>query len=151
MGPVSQMLKKRNDYWYGDNYTDIHEELARYSESNGYVIHHFADVGCACGGKVFRLAMDDSAGAAVRFCVSCQHEHRIGDSEEYLADASLEECTCPCGSEQFEVSAGVSLYEASEDVRWLYLGCRCRKCGLTACYGDWKNEFNGYRELLACV
>jgi hypothetical protein len=33
----------------------------------------------------------------------------------------------------------------------LYLGCRCPACGLVAVYGDWKNEFNGYRELLAKV
>ncbi len=42
----------------------------------------------------------------------------------------------------------MSLYEGSEDVRWLYVGCRCPACGLTAVYGDWKNEFNGYRDLL---
>ena len=47
-----------------------------------------------------------------------------------------------------EVTAGVLLYDDSEDVRWRYLGCRCPSCGLTACYGDWKNEFEGYRELL---
>lgn len=34
--------------------------------------------------------------------------------------------------------------ETRDDVRWLYLGCRCVTCGLTACYGDWKNEYPGY-------
>ncbi|WP_193378329.1 hypothetical protein [Schlesneria paludicola] len=29
------------------------------------------------------------------------------------------------------------------------LGFRCTACGLTAVYGDWKNEYNGYQELLA--
>ena len=46
-------------------------------------------------------------------------EHPIGDSSEYLKDAELEECACPCGSEEFEITVGVSLYEDSNDVRWM--------------------------------
>jgi hypothetical protein len=77
--------------------------------------------------------------------------HPIGDSAEYLDDAQLEECECPCGHGSFEITAGVSLYKSSEDVRWFYLGCRCPVCGLIACYGDWKNEFEDYRKLLSRV
>jgi hypothetical protein len=51
----------------------------------------------------------------------------------------------------FEITVAVSLYADSEGVRWLYIGCRCPACGITAVYGDWKNEFDGYRELLAMV
>jgi hypothetical protein len=145
------VLTKRNGYWYGDNYADIQAELIRYSTLNGYIIHHFSDINCACSAKVFCLALDDTVGAAIRSCVSCHCEHPIGDSNKYLKDAALEECACPCGNEQFEMSAGVSVYDDSEDVRWFYLGCRCAKCGLIACYGDWKNEYNGYRQLLLKV
>jgi hypothetical protein len=144
-------LKRRGEYRYGDSQADIRAELLRYSKSNAYVAHHFADAACPCGGKQFRLALDDAEGAAVRWCVRCAAEHPIGDSAEYLEDAELQECACPCGGEEFEITAGVSLYEGSADVKWFYLGCRCPKCGLTAVYGDWKNEFNGYRELLAPV
>jgi hypothetical protein len=63
----------------------------------------------------------------------------------------LEECACPCGEEEFEITVGVHLYYGSEDVKWVYIGCRCVACGLTANYGDWKNEFNGYRDFLARV
>ena len=49
-------------------------------------------------------------------------------------------CACPCGGEGFEITAGVSLYEGSEDVEWLYLGCRCPRCGLVAVFGDWATE-----------
>jgi hypothetical protein len=63
----------------------------------------------------------------------------------------LGECACPCGQEEFEITVGVSLYEESEDVKWLYLGCRCPACGLVAVYGDWKSEYEGYRGLLARV
>lgn len=141
-------LHKRGHHHYGENQADIREELLRYSKGNAYIAQHFADAICNCGGRQFRLAIDDNEGAAVRICPVCNTEHPIGDSGEYLDDASLEECACPCGGEEFEITAGVSLYDDSEDVKWIYLGCRCPKCGLTATYGDWKNEFNGYRELL---
>jgi hypothetical protein len=144
-------LKKRGKHRYGDSQADIREELLRYSQANAYLAHHFADATCKCGGKLFRLALDDIEGVAVRTCAGCGAEHPIGDSDEYLEDAELEECACPCGGEEFEITVGVSLYEGSEDIRWLYLACRCPKCGLTAVYGDWKSEFNGYRELLARV
>lgn len=99
----------------------------------------------------FSLLIDDNEGAAIRECSSCQNRHPIGDSEEYLDDAELEECACPCGNGHFEISIGVSLYENSNDVRWLYLGCRCPQCNLCAVYGDWKNEFIGYNILLKKV
>jgi len=144
-------LTKRGKHRYGDTQEDIRAEILRYSTSNGYVAHHFADAVCRCGGRIFGVLLDDRQGAAARTCVACGYQHPIGDSENYLDDADLGECGCPCGSESFEVTAGVSLYDESEDVRWLYLGFRCPACGLTAVYGDWKNEFNGFRELLAQV
>jgi hypothetical protein len=144
-------LKKRGKYHYGDGQADIPAEVLRYGNENAYPAHHFAACLCGCGGKLFRLALDDTEGAAVRTCAECDSKQPIGDSDEYLENAELEECACPCGGEAFEITVGVSLYEGSEDVRWLYVGCRCPACGLTAVYGDWKNEFNGYRDLLARV
>jgi len=141
-------LKKRGKYRYGDSQADIRDEVLRYSKKNGYQAQHFRDAVCTCGAKVFRLALDDDEGAAVRICTGCQVEHPIGDSSEFLDDAELGGCACPCGNEEFEITVGVSLYDGSEDVRWLYLGCRCPKCGLTSVYGDWKNEFEDYRKLL---
>ena len=144
-------LRNRGNYRYGDSHADIREELLRYSRLNGYPADHFTDAACSCGGRAFSLALDDTEGAAVRTCTACGSAHPIGDSGEYLADAALETCACPCGCEQFEIAAGISLYEGSSDVKWLYLGCRCIDCGLTAVYGDWKNEFNGYQEFLALI
>ena len=144
-------LTKRGDYYYGDSQADIREVLAEFSEANAYLVHHCADAVCACGGRVFQLAMDDNEGVAVRICGGCGDEHPIGDGDEYLEDAELEDYECPCGECLFEISVGVSLYRDSKDVRWLYIGCRCPSCGLTACYGEWKNEYIGYQELLARV
>ena len=144
-------IRKKGKWWFSDSQADIRTELARVGELNEYVPSEFADCKCECGGKIFGLGLDEDAGAAVRKCVACHKVHPIGDSEEYLDEAELNECACPCGEEDFEVTVGVSLYDNSEDVRWLYIGCRCTHCGLTAAYGDWKNEFPGFRELLKRV
>jgi hypothetical protein len=145
-------LKKRGKCRYGDSQADIRTEILRYSKGVGYLADHYADAVCECGGRVFGLYVDDTQGVASRVCVSCDAEaHPIGDSARYMDEAEEEECACPCGEEGLEITVGVSLYADSEDVRWLYLGCRCPGCGLTAVYGDWKNEYIGYRELLARV
>jgi hypothetical protein len=129
----------------------IQKELLRYSTKNGYVVQHFAEAQCICGNKVFNLSLDDTEGCAVRKCLSCSHEHPMGDSKEYLSQAQLDECACPCGQEAFGITAGVALYEESDDVRWIYVGCTCISCGMAAVCGDWKNEFENYRELLANI
>ena len=144
-------LKKKGKYSYGDSQSDIRDELLRYSKENAYIAEHFADADCKCGGKVFRIRLDEAAGVAIRVCVACGVEHPIGDSDEFLEEAELQECACPCGREEFEITVGVSLYQDSEEVKWLYLGCRCPNCGLTAVYGDWKNEYIGYKGLLSRV
>ena len=145
------MLTKRGKSYFGESQAYIREEVLRYSKLNGYSAQHFADAACECGSRLFRLLLDENEGAAVRRCPTCQNEHAIGDSAEYLKEAELEECGCPCGNDDLEITVGVSLYDSSEDVRWLYVGCRCPQCGLTAVYGDWKNEFNGYQSLLKKV
>jgi hypothetical protein len=143
-------LRRKGKFTYGDSQLDIREVLSGYSDRN-YPAEHYRDAVCSCGGKVFRLLLDDVEGAAVRICKACGDEHPIGDSADYIEEATLGECECPCGSGLFEITAGVALYEGSEDVKWLYLGCRCLGCGLTACYGDWKNEYIGYQEFLSRI
>jgi hypothetical protein len=141
-------LHKKGKWWYADSQADIHVELERFGELNGYIPTQFADAECTCGGRAFRLALDENAGAAVRICSKCTNEHAIGDSDEYLEDADLQASSCDCGESVFEITVGITLYDNSDDVRCLYIGCRCLSCGLTGCYGDWKNEFIDYRELL---
>lgn len=141
-------LRKKGGYWYGDSQADIRDELRRYSVLNGYEATQFADAACACGGRVFLLDIDADEGVAIRQCKTCRKRRPMGNSEDYLEDASPEQCGCPCDEDEFEITVGIALYEASEDVRWFYVGCRCDACGLTAVYGDWKNEFIGFRALL---
>lgn len=143
-------LRKTGKYHYGDDCPDIQDELRDYSDYR-YPATHFANVSCSCGATIFHVQLDDEVGAAIRICQTCGREHAIADSAEYLAEATLEECECPCDGVLFEMSVGVALYVKSADVRWLYLGLRCVRCGLVACYGDWKNEYIGYEDLLQRV
>jgi hypothetical protein len=138
---------------YADAQADIPDELRHYSDhgEGSYTPQHFADAVCRCGRREFLLRTDDEAGVAVRVCGTCGHEHAIGDSADYLDEAELDDHECLCGSPLFEITVGVHLYRGSQDVRWLYLGCRCPACGLAGCYGDWKNEYDGYRGLLKRV
>lgn len=129
----------------------LRAELTRYAKANGYAAHHVADAKCTCGSITFRLLLDDTAGAAVRVCESCKTKHPMGDSADFLDDADLDECQCPCGKEVFAISVAVSLYRGSDAVRWIYVGCRCAACGQEAVYGDWKNEHDDWRVLLANV
>jgi hypothetical protein len=140
-------LQLRGAYAYGDSQEDIRTYLASYSRRN-YPAVHYADAICICGSNLFQLYVDDRVGAAVRVCQQYQHQHPIGDSAGYLSEAQLEECVCPCCADVFEITAGVSLYHESKDVKWLYLGCRCPACGLVGCYGDWKNEYIDVNEFL---
>lgn len=145
-------LRKRGEWRYGDSQADIRDEIVRYSKGVTYLAEHFADAVCSCGGRVFALFADDTHGVASRVCSACDADpHYIGDGADFAEDAEEEECACPCGQEAFEVTVGIALYEGSEDVKWFYLGCRCVSCGLTAVYGDWKNEYNDYRVFLSRV
>jgi hypothetical protein len=143
-------LRIQGEYFYGDSQADIPAVLADYS-ADSYPAERFRVAVCTCGGTVFRLLLDEDAGVALRTCVVCSNQHAMGDSEAYLEDADPEARECLCGADTFEITAGVALYAGSEDVKWLYIGCRCPACGLIGCYGDWKNEFGGYEELLRRV
>jgi hypothetical protein len=144
-------LRKKGKWWYGDSQADIRGELARIGKLNEDVPTQFADAECSCGSHLFRLALDEEQGAAIRTCSKCSTVHPIGDSDEYLEEAEPQPSICTCGKDVFEITVGVSLYDESDDVRWFYVGCRCSSCGVTGCYGDWKNEFIDYRELLKRV
>ena len=144
-------LEKRGRYYCGDTSEDLQQEMTRFSRLNEYVCDHFVNVVCTCGSSLFRLYIDEDAGAAVRVCSNCKLERSIGDSDDYLDEAELKKCICLCDHEYFEISVGVSLYSNSDDVKWIYIGCRCPKCRILGVYGNWKCEYIGYRELLSRV
>jgi hypothetical protein len=144
-------LQWKGKQGYGDSQADIRTYLSEFSKANKYLCEHYADAACKCGSSVFKLDLDDDEGAAVRCCPKCGLEHPIGDSANYLDVASLEARECLCGNGIFEITIGVALYRDSDDVKWIYVGCRCVSCCLVGCYGHWKNEFEDYRKLLAMI
>ena len=130
----------------------LRAEITRYSRKNGYPAQHFASPTCPCGHTRFALLMNEEEGVAARVCRACNSEHGIGDSDEYIDEVeSVYGVECSCGGDEFEVMAGVALYQDSTDVRWFYLGLECTACGLAGVHGDWKNEHEGYEALLANV
>lgn len=133
--------------------TQLKSQIVEYSTKNAYVAEHFTTPKCgACGCETFTIVMNENEGVAARICTSCNAEHGIGDSDDFIDDVEeVYPIECTCGANQFKIMAGVALYDGSEDVRWFYLGCECVSCGLSGVYGDWKNEFNGFRELLGRV
>lgn len=144
-------LERRGRFYFGDCQADIRAELLRYSKANQCPAHHFADASCKCGHMRFRLAIDDSRAAASRICAACHAEHQIGGGPTALKENKVGECICPCGCSEFEITVGLSLHEGSENVKWIYFGCRCPHCGLTGVFGDWENDLIDYQKLLACV
>jgi hypothetical protein len=143
------VLRKKGKYAYGDDQADLRKDMEAFALARGYQLDHTADAICVCGGTAFELFLDEDAGVASRVCRACSGEHLIADSADFVDEAECEQSVCVCGETAFEITIGVSLYRESEDVRWLYVGCRCVACDLVGVYGDWKNEFIGYRDLLA--
>jgi len=144
-------ISKKENESYATCQADIRLELNNYAKSHGSEIHHFKDVECKCGGHLFHLHIDDDECVAIRICTACKDEHVMLDGEEYLEDAEFYQAVCTCESKPFELTVGVKLYAdgdaLSDDVNWLYIGCRCPSCNLVGCYADWKNEFSGYEKL----
>jgi len=133
-------VTQKGNYWYGSCDSDICAEVTRFSRKNAYEAQRFQQSVCGCGSVVFRLLSDDAEGVAKRLCVECAAEAFIGDGVEYADDAVLEEHGCVCQDDRFAINCGVALYEGSNDVRWLYIGCRCRTCGLIGVFAHWKCE-----------
>jgi Zn ribbon nucleic-acid-binding protein len=142
-------LRKKGRRLCGDSQSDIHDWIRKVS-AESYPAQHLVDAECAqCAGKLFRLAVDDEEGVAIRTCVACGNEHPIGDGGEYLEEASPEPIGCACGQDGYEVTAGVHVREDGW-VKWFYLGCRCPNCGDTGGW-DWKVVVEDYQAYLLLV
>lgn len=106
-----------------------------------------------CGGRVFFVLVN--ASGAERECCGCGSRAFIADSEEYWNEEAWEDdepgaAGCPCGGEEFEAAVAFSL-AADGSVRWVALGLRCIKDGLSGVYADWKIDYGPTDHLLAMV
>ena len=103
--------------------SDIRAEDPSVQQGGRDLAEHYADAVCPCGGRVFDLYLDDTAGVASRVCVACDAEpHAIGDSGEFMDESEEEECACPCGQELFE---GISARSASRFTRTARMCAGC--------------------------
>ena len=125
-------------WWVGSSPEDIDEYLRAYT-SDCYPVHELRLAKCSCGSVEFFLLADDNEGAAQRKCASCSETAFVCDSEEYWDEAEPEAWRCvECKGETANVGIGFSLYEGTRDVRWLYVGVRCVRCGVLGCFAGWK-------------
>ncbi|MFV2174570.1 hypothetical protein ACFHW2_16980 [Actinomadura sp. LOL_016] len=95
----------------------------------------------ACGGRVFRVLVDEVEGAVERRCAGCADRAFVADSAEFWDDADPGAAGCPCGGEEFEVAVAFSR-AADDSVRWVTVGLRCERDGVTGIWADWKIDYS---------
>ena len=134
-------------WWVGSEKDDIRGYLEAYT-AEGYKVHDFRLATCKCGSDSFRLEADATEGAAKRICIKCSEEHFLCDSDEVWEEAEPEKWKCECGSKATNIGVGFSLYDDNQEIHWLYVGCRCAKCGILGCFADWKIAYAPSRQLL---
>ena len=123
-------------------------EYVRAYQAGGYPVARVQELVCEkCQGTTFSVLVDDEEGCAAAMCRDCRHEHAIADSIDYLDDAELGECACPCGGEEFAVAVGFAL-RADGEVRWISVGLRCLADGTLGVYTDWKIDYGPTAHLL---
>lgn len=143
-------IDKTGKWWVGSDGTDLEEYLKAYS-TDSYVTHEFRLAKCSCGNTSFSLWADDGEGTAKRICSSCDNTHFLCDSEEYRSEETSTEWKCiKCKCKFANIGVGFSLYEDGE-VRWLYVGERCTRCGILGCVAQWKVAYAPSKQLLEQV
>jgi len=147
-------VDKSGEYWVGTDANDIKEFLIAFTE-DGYPIKEFRLAKCDCGSDVFILEADFDQGTARRTCAKCKKQHLMCDSAEYWDESEPEEWSCACNSNTTNIGVGFALrpHEPDEepDVKWIYVGCRCSKCGTLGCFADWKINYGPSLHLLGQV
>jgi hypothetical protein len=117
--------------------------------TEGYEVHDFRLATCECGSHSFHLEADDNEGVAKRTCSKCTRHHFLCDSEEYWEDAEPQMWKCiECNSEDANIGVGFSLYEDDGEIRWLYVGYRCARCGVLGCFAGWKIAYAPSKQLM---
>ena len=134
-------------WWVGTSPEDIKGFVEAYGTQCSYAVHEFRLAKCASGSVDFRLDADDTEGVAKRTCAKCSRKHFLCDSEEFAEEAEFEHWSCECGSEVTNIGVGFSLRKKGGEIRWLYVGCRCAKCGILGCFAGWKIDYSPSRQL----
>jgi hypothetical protein len=147
-GVVVMAVTKRGQLWKGTSADDLGEMLTAYARSGAESMHEVVPVACGgCGGRTFRLEVDDEEGYARRTCSGCAGTHAMLDSAEQEDGAEPEECACPCGGEEFELAVGFAR-NPDGDIRWVFVAARCIADGSLGVYTDWSIDYLPAEHLL---
>ena len=142
-------IDESGKWWKGSAPSDLHEYLQAFT-AESYEISEFRLARCDCGSEQFLLEVEDNEGVARRTCAGCKKPHFICDSEENWTEGlQTRKYKCvTCRSTVANVGVGFSLYDDRLAVRWVYIGCRCTKCGVLGCMVDWKVGYEPSLQLL---
>jgi hypothetical protein len=103
-------------------------EAIKEHAAGGYAVKKVVEAVCRCGGRSFKILVDDEAGFALRVCAACTKHVLMLDSADYEDEAKPEECECPCGKSIFEVAVGFALRQDGS-VKWVSIGLMCAAFG----------------------
>ena len=133
---------------YGSSFEDLGEYL-RDLQPAGWPVDHVVESVCkACGGRGFRLRIEDSGHNAERTCIDCGTVAFIAGSGEYWMDEAAETVECICGNDTFAVAVAYSMYPDDEDVRAVGVGVRCLLDRVLGSPSEWNNRDHPSRHLL---
>ena len=134
-------LRKKGKYYYGDSQDDLILEIKRYAENNKYPADETEIIKCdKCGQQSFNLFSDDDESGALCKCVNCDEMKFIRDSQEFINHENIDNHECMCGNPDFTVIVALSFYQDAKNVRWVYVGGYCSKCGMVGTYIDWNER-----------
>jgi hypothetical protein len=143
-------IDRSGKWWKGSEADDLKEYLTAFTE-DGSGIDKFRLAKCTCGAIDFNVRADRTEGVAMRICNACGLEHFICDSSEIWEAAKPRQIKCPCKANVFNVAVGFSMLKGTKDVRWIYVGIRCVKCGVLGCCVDWKIDYSPSVQLISQV
>ena len=72
------------------------------------------------------------------------------DGDEHSSDASLEECACPCGGENFQLAVTFA-HRPDRSIKWVTIGARRTACGVLGAFTDWKIDYEPADHLYRAV
>jgi hypothetical protein len=134
-------------WWRGNNIEDIKDYLIAYSES-AYPVQKVAISKCnKCGCEEFLVEFDWDEGVSRVICKSCETIKYLADSQENWNDIKPRKYKCvECKSTHANVGIGYA-YRENGDIKWVYIGVRCSKCGILGSVTDWKIDFSPTKEI----
>ena len=108
------MIHKCRTYWIGDYAGDIDAYLREYSDEKNIEIK------------------------AV-ICQSCGQDRFFLRTDREECEPRTEQCPV-CKNKQYQVRVGL-LRRETHDVRHVFIGCRCTKCGTLDAPTDWRINY----------